>query len=146
MRISLGGGVRAGNELSESLSGEFRASHGLSRIIFALLEFAEDVHPVRGGLETLGDRSNSESSEIRRRNASLAIPRVVFLQEGSNPRRKNAHRSGVIATFVQDSDGGEVLNGDFRVLVSVSGHCIGLGLGHGGDILCGLDHTEGGTK
>ena len=68
------------------------------------------------------------------------------LQEGSNPRGKNAHRSGVIPTFIQDPDSGEVLNIDLCFLVPISGHCIGLGPGYGGDVLCGFEHTEGGTE
>lgn len=146
MNISLGGGIRAGNKLSEGFSGEFWASHGLSFVVFALLELAEKVGTINGSLETLGDGGNSNSSQVRCRNASLTVPRVKFLQERSDPGREDAHGSGIVPTFIQDPHGGEVLDFDFCSFVSVGGHCVGLGLDHGGGILCGLEHTEGGSE
>ena len=146
LEISLGGGIGASNELGEGLSSEFRASHRLPFVILAFLEFAQKIHAVRRGLETLGDRSNSNSSQIRSRNAPLAIPRVEFLQKRSNPRRENTHRGRIVSSFVQDLDGGEVSDIDFRFLVSVGGHCVGLGFDYGGHVLCCLDHTEGGSE
>lgn len=132
--------------MGESLSSEFWGSHGLPFVVFPRLEFAEKVHPIRRGLETLTDCSNGKSSKVRRRNASPTIPRVEFLQKRSKPRREDAHRSGIIPTVIQNSDGGEVFNVDLRFIVPVGGHRVGLGLGYGGYVLCSFDHTEGGTE
>lgn len=144
--ISLGGCIRASDELSEGFSGEFRASHGLPFVVFALLEFAEEVDPIDRGLETLADGGNGKPGQIRGGNASIAVPRVKFLQERSDPGRENAHRGGIVPAFVQDPDGGEVLDVYLCLLVSIGGHCVGLGLYHGGSILCGLKHTKGGSE
>jgi hypothetical protein len=65
---------------------------------------------IRGRLETFADGRYCESSRIRSRNASLAIPRVRFLQKRSNRRRENAHRGGIVPLFGQDLDGGEVVD------------------------------------
>jgi hypothetical protein len=56
---------------------------------------------------------------------------VKFLQKQSDPRRENAHQSRIVPAFVQDLDGGEVLNVSFRFRVSVGGHCVRLGFGYG---------------
>ena len=146
MRILLGGCIRTSDEVSESLSREFYVSHGLSLIVFASLEFAEKVCPISRGLQTLADCSNGKSGEILRCNASFAVPRVEFLQKVSSPRGEDAHRSGIIPTFAQNLNSGEVFNIDLCFLVSIGGHRIGVGLGYRGDVLCSLEHTEGGTE
>ena len=45
------GGARTGIQISDGLTGEFWASHGLSLTILPLYEFASNIDPVRGGLE-----------------------------------------------------------------------------------------------
>ena len=132
--------------MSQSLSSEFWASNGLPFIIFALLEFAEKVDAIDGGLETLADGGNSKSIQIGGRNASLAVPRVDFVQNRSDPGRENTHRSRIDPTFIQDLDGREEFNVDFSFFVSIGGHCVSLGLCNGGDILCSLEHTKGGSE
>ena len=86
---SLGIGACAGIQITDSLTSEFRASHGPPLIIFPLYEFANNVDSVGGSREVLVDNCGNDLSEIRSRNAVRTIPWKDSLQDGTDPGREN---------------------------------------------------------
>jgi hypothetical protein len=134
------GGARAGVQVAVSLTDMFWAPCGLPLIILPLYDFAENVHPVGGSLETVGDNEGGESDEARSGSIPHAIPWVDFLQDGPDPLGEDTQRSDVEAASAYDLEYREVFDVVFCTCP------ITPGLDNGEHIRRGIEHAKRGSE
>lgn len=134
----VGGGVRASDQLGESLGGQFGAFKLVTVSVLAFHEAGEKIHTSVVGhhfrLETLADTGDGDTSKVLNGFQAFGEEAVRDVLGEGDDRRHAAQGGGDLATTVQNFDGGDILG---RVL-GVQTHL--------GDILALLEHAEGSTE